>query len=52
MRLPAGALTLFAIGLILLSAVVHAVVNILTKRAGSINMLAYVVWSSAFAVPG
>ncbi|KQT14036.1 EamA family transporter [Ramlibacter sp. Leaf400] len=25
--------------------------NILTKRAGSINMLAYVVWSSAFAVP-
>jgi O-acetylserine/cysteine efflux transporter len=25
--------------------------NILTKRAGSINMVAYVVWSSAFAVP-
>lgn len=25
--------------------------NILTKRAGSINMLAYVVWSSAFSVP-
>lgn len=25
--------------------------NILTKRAGAINMLAYVVWSSAFAVP-
>jgi O-acetylserine/cysteine efflux transporter len=25
--------------------------NILTKRAGTINMLAYVVWSSAFAVP-
>ncbi|MGZ5181383.1 MAG: EamA family transporter [Ramlibacter sp.] len=25
--------------------------NILTKRAGSINMLSYVVWSSAFSVP-
>jgi O-acetylserine/cysteine efflux transporter len=25
--------------------------NILTKRAGSINMLAYVVWSSGFAIP-
>ena len=25
--------------------------NILTKRAGTINMLAYVVWSSAFSVP-
>ena len=25
--------------------------NILTKRAGSINMVAYVVWSSAFSVP-
>jgi O-acetylserine/cysteine efflux transporter len=25
--------------------------NVLTKRAGSINMLAYVVWSSAFSVP-
>lgn len=25
--------------------------NILTKRAGSINMLAYVVWSSAFSLP-
>jgi O-acetylserine/cysteine efflux transporter len=25
--------------------------NMLSKRAGSINMLAYVVWSSAFAVP-
>jgi O-acetylserine/cysteine efflux transporter len=25
--------------------------NILTKRAGSINMVAYVVWSSGFAVP-
>lgn len=37
--------------LVLAAAATWAGGNILTKRAGSINMVAYVVWSSAFAVP-
>jgi O-acetylserine/cysteine efflux transporter len=37
--------------LVLVAAASWASGNMLGKRAGSINMLAYVVWSSAFAVP-
>ena len=37
--------------LVLAAAASWACGNILTKRAGAPNMVAYVVWSSAFAVP-
>ena len=37
--------------LVLGAALSWACGNLLTKKAGSINMLAYVVWSSAFSVP-
>jgi O-acetylserine/cysteine efflux transporter len=37
--------------LVLGAAMSWAAGNLLTKRAGSINMLSYVVWSSAFSIP-
>ena len=43
--------TLPGLVLVLGAAAAWAGGNILTKRAGSINMLAYVVWPSAFSVP-
>ncbi len=41
--------TVLGIGMILIAATAWAAGNIVGKRAGSINMLAYVVWSSPFA---
>lgn len=46
-----GTTTVLGLLLVLAAAASWAAGNILTKRAGSINMLAYVVWSSAFSVP-
>jgi O-acetylserine/cysteine efflux transporter len=46
-----GTTTVPGLMLVLGAAFAWAAGNILTKRAGSINMLSYVVWSSAFAVP-
>jgi O-acetylserine/cysteine efflux transporter len=46
-----GSTTWLGLALVLGAALAWAAGNILTKRAGSINMLSYVVWSSAFAVP-
>lgn len=46
-----GTTTWGGIGLVLCAAASWAAANILTKRAGNINMVAYVVWSSAFAIP-
>lgn len=48
----AGAgITVTGVLLVLGAAFSWAVGNLLAKRAGSIDMLAYVVWSSVFAVP-
>lgn len=46
-----GSTTLLGLGLILLAALSWAGGNIVARQAGQINMVAYVVWSSAFAVP-
>ena len=46
-----GSTTIGGLALILLAALSWAGANIASKRAGSVNMLAYVVWSSAYAVP-
>jgi len=46
-----GTTTVPGLLLVLAAAASWAGGNILTKRAGSINMLSYVVWSSAFSVP-
>ncbi len=46
-----GTTTVAGLLLVLAAAASWAGGNILTKRAGSINMLAYVVWSSAFSIP-
>ena len=46
-----GTTTVLGLLLVLAAAASWAGGNILTKRAGSINMLSYVVWSSAFSVP-
>nr|WP_205959658.1 EamA family transporter [Ramlibacter humi] len=43
--------TVAGLGLVLCAAASWAAGNILSKRAGNINMVAYVVWSSAFSVP-
>ncbi|MBK9572079.1 MAG: EamA family transporter [Rhodoferax sp.] len=46
-----GATTLLGLGLILLAALSWAGGNIVARNAGQVNMVAYVVWSSLFAVP-
>lgn len=46
-----GSTTLGGLALVLLAALSWAGGNIVAKRANATNMLAYVVWSSAFAVP-
>jgi O-acetylserine/cysteine efflux transporter len=42
--------TILGLGLVLLAALGWSVGNLVGKQAGSVNMLAYVVWSSGFAV--
>lgn len=46
-----GSTTLLGLGLILLAALSWAGGNIVARQAGRVNMVAYVVWSSLFAVP-
>ncbi len=46
-----GTTTALGIAMVLTAAFSWACANLLTQRAGRIDMLAYVVWSSAFAVP-
>ena len=46
-----GTTTLLGLGLILLAALSWAGGNIVARNAGRVNMVAYVVWSSLFAVP-
>jgi O-acetylserine/cysteine efflux transporter len=46
-----GSTTVLGLGLILLAALSWAGGNIVSRSAGQVNMVAYVVWSSVFAVP-
>lgn len=46
-----GTTTPLGVAMVLAAAFSWACANLLTQRAGRIDMLAYVVWSSAFAVP-
>ncbi len=46
-----GSTTLLGLGLVLLAALAWAGGNLVSRAAGRINMVAYVVWSSLFAVP-
>ena len=46
-----GSTTLLGLGLVLLAALSWAGGNVVSRAAGRINMVAYVVWSSLFAVP-
>jgi O-acetylserine/cysteine efflux transporter len=46
-----GSATLLGLGLVLLAAASWAGGNIVARRAGVVDMLGYVVWSSLFAVP-
>ena len=46
-----GSTTLLGLGLILLAALSWAGGNIVARQAGRVNMVAYVMWSSLFAVP-
>lgn len=46
-----GSTTLLGLGLILLAALSWSAGNLVARGAGRINMVAYVVWSSLFAVP-
>ena len=46
-----GSTTVLGLGMILLAAFSWASGNIVGKKAGRVNMLAYVVWSSVFAAP-
>jgi O-acetylserine/cysteine efflux transporter len=46
-----GSTSVLGLSLILLAALSWGGANIASKRAGKAHMLAYVVWSSAFAVP-
>lgn len=43
--------TPLGLGLVVLAALCWALGNMTSRAAGPVNMLAYVVWSSAFAVP-
>jgi len=46
-----GTTTPLGLAMVLAAAFSWACGNLVGKRAGAVNMLAYVVWSSAFAVP-
>lgn len=46
-----GSTTVLGVAMVLAAAFCWACANLLTQRAGRIDVLAYVVWSSAFAVP-
>ncbi len=46
-----GSTTVLGLGLILLAALSWAGGNLVSRQAGHINMVAYVVWSALFAVP-
>lgn len=46
-----GSTTPLGLALMLLAALSWAGGNIVSRRAGAVNMVAYVVWSSLFAVP-
>jgi O-acetylserine/cysteine efflux transporter len=46
-----GSTTVLGLAMILLAAFSWACGNMVGKRAGRVNMLAYMVWSSVFAVP-
>ncbi len=46
-----GSTTVLGLGLVLLAAMSWAGGNLVSRAAGRINMVAYVVWSSLFAVP-
>jgi len=46
-----GSTTVLGLALILLAALSWAGGNITSRRAGRVNMVAYVVWSSVFAIP-
>jgi O-acetylserine/cysteine efflux transporter len=46
-----GSTTLLGLGLVLLAAFSWASGNLVSRAAGRVNMVAYVVWSSLFAVP-
>jgi O-acetylserine/cysteine efflux transporter len=46
-----GSTTVLGLGLVLLAALSWAGGNLVSRAAGRINMVAYVVWSSLFAVP-
>lgn len=46
-----GSTTALGVAMVLAAAFSWACANLLTQRAGRIDMLAYVVWSSAFALP-
>lgn len=45
-----GSTTVLGLGLILLAALCWAAGNLVSRQAGRVNMVAYVVWSSMFAV--
>lgn len=46
-----GSATPLGLGLVVIAALCWALGNMTSRAAGPVNMLAYVVWSSAFAVP-
>jgi O-acetylserine/cysteine efflux transporter len=46
-----GTTTVGGLGLVLVAALSWAGGNLVSRRAGSVNMLAYVVWASMFSVP-
>ncbi len=46
-----GSTSVWGLGLVLLAALSWAGGNLVSRAAGRINMVAYVVWSSLFAVP-
>jgi len=46
-----GTTTVGGLGLVLVAALSWAGGNLVSRRAGSVNMLAYVVWASVFSVP-
>ncbi|MEI8156141.1 MAG: EamA family transporter [Burkholderiales bacterium] len=46
-----GSTTVLGLGLILLAAMSWAGGNMTSRKAGQVNMVSYVVWSSLFAVP-
>jgi O-acetylserine/cysteine efflux transporter len=46
-----GSTTVLGVAMVLLAAFSWACANMVGKRAGRVNMLAYMVWTSVFAVP-